>query len=69
MRTKIIAGFITLAALFGGIAGTAAATAGTAAPAAAAHAAPQMYMRGWPGRGRRPVETVRCPAGAESCLA
>lgn len=46
MRTRIIAGFITLAALFGGIAGTAATAAGTDAPAAAAHAAPQMYMRG-----------------------
>ena len=43
MRTRIIAGFITLTALFGGIGATA---AGTAAPAAAAHVAPQMYMRG-----------------------
>ena len=46
MRTRIIAGFITLAALFGGAGATAVATAGTAAPATAAHAAPLMYMRG-----------------------
>ena len=46
MRTRIIAGFITLAALFGGIGAAAATTAGTASPAAVGAPTPHMYMRG-----------------------